>query len=147
VATSRPVGRFSTDPRSVSDARRFAARAVTPVHPDLCDAVMLLVSELATNAIRHGRSDYSVDARVLPAGVRVEVTDRGPGETGGSAASFPAAASGHALSAESSSPESGGRGLRIVEALADVWGVVAKPPEAGRMVWFEMRANRPGPAH
>ncbi|HEY5334464.1 MAG TPA: ATP-binding protein [Mycobacteriales bacterium] len=78
------------------------------------DDTLLIVSELVTNAIRHGRpltadGTVHVDWTVTDRGVAIEVTDGGGG--------LP-------LAAASSDHDEGGRGLAIVDALATRWGVV-----------------------
>ncbi|HVC13757.1 MAG TPA: ATP-binding protein [Acidimicrobiales bacterium] len=122
---------FPGEPASVAAARRFATEAVAGVHPDLCDAARLLVSELATNAVRHGRSAYAVHVVPLPTGVRVEVSDGGADWTTGDGG--PAEAGG-------APTDLGGRGLKIVEGLAETWGVLAREGP-GKVVWFELRAS------
>lgn len=94
------------------------------------DPAALLVAELAANAALHGRlpgRDFLVSLAVTPSGMlRIEVTDtrgdrlprRQPGE------------------AEDPEAESG-RGLLLVEALADDWGVTSGPPPR-KTVWAEI---------
>lgn len=84
----------------------------------------LLVSELVTNAVRHGASDphESILVRALRknGAVRVEVCDEGDGFAG-----------------QVKSPgdfEAGGRGLMLVDTLASSWGVAPGQPNC---VWFE----------
>lgn len=77
------------------------------------DDMLLIVSELVTNAIRHGRplatdGTVHVDWTVTDRGVGIEVTDGGDG--------LPRAAT-------QSDQGEGGRGLAIVDALATRWGV------------------------
>ncbi|GLW52409.1 SpoIIE family protein phosphatase [Kitasatospora phosalacinea] len=93
--------------------------------PDLIDTAELLSSELVTNAIRHTDRDAMFTARLYQengrARLRVEVEDesdlwptrRTPGEQASS-----------------------GRGLMLVEALADTWGV--EPRGSGKRMWFEL---------
>jgi len=86
----------------------------------------LLVSELVSNAVRHGggRKDepVSIAVRVSPEAVRVEVRDHGGGfELSGLRA--PPTASG------------GGWGLHLVASLAHRWGVDRETPHT---VWFEI---------
>ncbi|MEU9130718.1 SpoIIE family protein phosphatase [Kitasatospora sp. NPDC048540] len=101
--------------------------------PDLIDTAELLSSELVTNAIRHTDRDAMFTARLYRepgsgARLRVEVEDesdlwptrRTPGEQASS-----------------------GRGLMLVEALADGWGV--EPRGSGKRMWFELSADA-GPA-
>lgn len=88
------------------------------------DDMLLIVSELVTNAIRHGRplaSDGTVhvDWTVSDRGVAIEVTD------GGNGVPLPVAASGQ---------QEGGRGLAIVDALATRWGV-AHAVTSATTVW------------
>ncbi|MGW1751252.1 ATP-binding protein [Streptomyces sp. NPDC002092] len=91
-----------------------------------CDDVLLCVSELATNALLHGvppgrcfRLDLGLDTAEI---LRIEVQDSGPGEirTDGP---------GPGLESEH------GRGLLLVAALADDWGVRERDP--GKAVWCE----------
>jgi anti-sigma regulatory factor (Ser/Thr protein kinase) len=124
VATRPSRTSFPADPGSIAAARRFATGVVAPVHPGLCDAVSLMVSELATNAIRHGGTAFAVDVAALPGGVRVEVSDLGPAWQ---------------VTADPVPDDLGGRGLKIVDAMADSWGVVTARPHGGKTVWFELR--------
>ena len=99
----------AADARKVAVARQ-AARLVLPDHPRL-DDVMLVVSELTTNACLHGssRADARVRVRVsrLPFGfVYVSVTDRGRNGSPSSAVGRPGAA------------EDSGLGLLVVDRLA-----------------------------
>lgn len=119
---------FPADPGSIAEARRFAAKAVAPLHPELCDAVSLLVSELATNAIRHGESTFAVEVEALADCVRVKVSDAGEG--------WP-------TTADTVPTDTRGRGLRIVDAFADNWGVFSDK-RAGKTVWFELSAGGGG---
>lgn len=68
------------------------------------DDVLLLVSELVSNSVRHSQS-AGIDIRVVSEDghIRVEVSDDGPGFT-------------------TDTPRGDGLGLNIVEKLADEWG-------------------------
>lgn len=125
MATGSHVIRFPADPGSIAAARQFAAAVISPLDPDLRDAAVLLVSELATNAVRHGRSPFVVDIRSVPFGARVEVSDLGP-----------------AWHTTGHPPRTGtsGRGLVIVDGIADSWGVETGPTDVGKTVWFELSA-------
>lgn len=89
--------------------------------------VMLLASELVTNAVRHGGAGegerIGVAVWATDGGVGVEVTDGGPGFT-------PA---GRADPLD----EPGGWGLVLVEKMSDRWGVVR---DQRTHVWFELSA-------
>jgi anti-sigma regulatory factor (Ser/Thr protein kinase) len=86
--------------------------------------VRLLVTELITNALRHGAlksgDHVSVRASVNGSVVRIEVTD--PGTTGEVAPRDPG-------------PRGGGYGLYLVEQLAKRWGVERRE---GTTVWCEL---------
>ncbi|MFE2092919.1 ATP-binding protein [Streptomyces sp. NPDC059460] len=115
---------YRRERRSVRAAREFvrAALADWGFGEARTDDVLLCVSELATNAVLHGVPSgrgYRVrlwlgEQRQL----RVEVHDSGDGEPG----------------VREPDGESG-RGLVIVEALADLWGVGEREP--GKVVWCE----------
>jgi anti-sigma regulatory factor (Ser/Thr protein kinase) len=87
--------------------------------------LLLLVSELVTNAVRHAEVGPDRSLRVegvrLGPRVTIEVTDPGSGFD-------------MVLPARS---EPGGWGLVLVDRLAERWGVNRTP--AGTRVWFEMR--------
>lgn len=90
-------------------------------HADLAHAAALAVSELATNAVRHAHSDFTVSLSRLAPGVRMTVGDRStvppqlrPGDV----------------------TTTGGRGLLLVDALSAGWGyqLVA----GGKLVWVDI---------
>lgn len=90
---------------------------------DLADTLELGVSELVTNVVRHvpDRRCSLLVAR-LTAGVRVEVTD--------GSAELPR------RTAELLSDAESGRGLALLDAMVDKWGV-SPAPGGGKTVWFE----------
>jgi anti-sigma regulatory factor (Ser/Thr protein kinase) len=108
---------------SASSARRFVAAALHRWGcPDaFVDLVLLLTSELVTNAYRHAGSDTRVSVRYAEDRVRVEVRDKGSGEV-----------QLHPLDSE----RTDGRGLQIVDALAERWGHHSEGD--GTVVWFEL---------
>ena len=89
--------------------------------------VLLLVTELVTNAVRHAgvgpEQPVRVGLRRLPRRVRVEVTDPGSGFA--------------RVHPRCNGDESGGWGLLLVDRIADRWG--AWPTASGTCVWFEVR--------
>jgi anti-sigma regulatory factor (Ser/Thr protein kinase) len=97
------------------------------------DDVVLIVSELATNAIRHSRSGqgglFEVILRDLDSAVRIEVRDEGKD---GLQPLQPLPGTGEAL-AESH------RGLEIVQLLADRWGCIRE--ESHTVVWCDVRST------
>lgn len=87
--------------------------------PGRSQTAELLTTELVTNALVHTDRDAELTATVGPHVLRVEVRD--------SAARLPRGGDGD---------ETHGRGLLLVESLADAWGVRAYG--GGKVVWFEL---------
>jgi anti-sigma regulatory factor (Ser/Thr protein kinase) len=65
----------------IADVRALvrAAGAAAGVAPDELDNLLIAVSEIATNAIRHGSAMGSVTVEHLAAGLTVEISDDGGG--------------------------------------------------------------------
>lgn len=98
---------FARDQRAVGQARRAMRAALLGWRlPRLVDTVVLVTSELVTNAIRYGRPPLSVQLRRSPRQVQLDVHDGNPVE-------LPVVLGEAAAEVES------GRGLGIVLALAD----------------------------
>ncbi|WP_371599888.1 ATP-binding protein [Streptomyces sp. NBC_00564] len=121
---------YSCAPRGARLARRLVANRMHvwgfAYDSDVSETVTLVVAELAANAVRHGRvrgRDIRVRLVLREDVVRVEVAD-------GRADRLP-------VLREPSEGE-GGRGLLIVVALAERWGV--EPREGGtyKTVWAEI---------
>ena len=91
-----------------------------PDHPAF-DRVLLLTSELVTNAILHARTPLRLTARTEAGQVVVQVFDTVP--------SLPRRRSYR-------SDAGTGRGMHLVEALADRWGV--DQMAGGKCVWFSV---------
>lgn len=87
-----------------------------------CDSLALIVTELVSNAIRHGGPPVSLDYAVTDGAVRVEVGD-GSHEPP------------HVEDCDGSL-EPGGRGLALVAALSRRWGWQDTPD--GKRVWCEV---------
>ena len=111
-------------PASAAEARQ-AVRAALTGSRFVVDDVVLMVSELVTNACRHARPPVSLQLDIGPEDLRVDVSD------GGGPAPTPA---------EAGPDDTGGRGLAVVEALAETWGVEGEPP-GSKSVWFRVRAE------
>jgi anti-anti-sigma factor len=113
--------RFPADAGSVPAARRFATDTLQDASSDVREAVELMVSELATNGVRHGRTSFEVAIHRTETQIRVEVTDHGSGTP----------------TMRSPTPdEPTGRGLRIVDLLSERWGVDGR--DGGKTVWFTL---------
>ncbi|MEU6992614.1 ATP-binding protein [Streptomyces sp. NPDC046465] len=118
---ARRLGR--ADLRAVSEVRRALRELLRHWgKPGRSETAELLTSELVTNALVHTDHDAYVTATLGPRGLRVEVRDfvavrpepRVPNADDGT----------------------NGRGLILVQSLADAWGVRAHG--VGKVVWFEL---------
>ncbi|MFF3894458.1 ATP-binding protein [Streptomyces sp. NPDC001812] len=128
------AAQFTSSPRGAQLARRFAVRCMEawghPPASDVSCAVALVVGELAANAVRHGRvpgRDFGLRLALDEAAglVRIEVADA-------AAAKRPPAA------LPSSCPDGeSGRGLLLVDVLAERWGWEPRDP-VGKKVWAEV---------
>ncbi len=108
--------------------------ALLTLDDEVREALLIVVSELVTNAVRHAglTSDQSVtvQATQLADRVRVEVIDHGKGFD-------------RALVAEAQPSGDGGFGLRIVAQLTERWGVQT---DSGT-VWAEVATRSAPGAH
>lgn len=87
------------------------------------DDVVLVVSELVSNSVRHGASkDIDVKVTTRDGRIRIEVADDGPGFS-------------------MDDPRGEGMGLAIVEKLADRWGM--RDGKHRFIVWAELLAQPP----
>jgi len=110
---------FPGEPGSLRLARRFMVEALAgTAHERRADDVSLVVTELAANAITHASSPFVVGASLLNGQVRLWVRD--------GSASPPARR-------RSSASSEGGRGLALVDGVADRWGHEAV--DGGKVVW------------
>lgn len=106
---------------SVPRARRFARDELRGSGADV-DTVVLLVSEVVTNAVLHARSDLLLVVGGGRETARVEVHD---------SSSVPVRM--HRFAPESAT----GRGLRLLDVLALRWGT-DRLEDGGKVVWFEV---------
>jgi anti-sigma regulatory factor (Ser/Thr protein kinase) len=137
--TAQPTSHFphfsvllSATPRSARLARLLADAQLRDWGYD-SDAARHVVAELAANAVTHGRvpgRDFRLEFYVVDHTLRIEVTDT-RGE--------------RLPELRPSSPDTeSGRGLLLVDALADRWGVTeARFPR--KTVWAELRLTSPEP--
>jgi anti-sigma regulatory factor (Ser/Thr protein kinase) len=116
---------FPSHASAVAAARAFVMGVVPHFAQASRSRVELMVSELTTNAVKHARTEFNVTVVTSGDEVRVEVNDedeRAP------------------VMREPAPTDTGGRGLVIVHALADEWGVDFH--DGDKTVWFSLR-DRP----
>ncbi|MFF8033729.1 MULTISPECIES: ATP-binding protein [unclassified Streptomyces] len=117
----RTLGR--ADLRAVPESRRALRELLRHwATPERSEVAELLTSELVTNAIVHTDHEAVLTAVVGPRGLRVEVRD------------FVAREPRPRLPCSDDGTH--GRGLVLVESLADGWGV--RRHGVGKSVWFEL---------
>ena len=110
------------EPHSAPAAREFLRRCYSDWGlTAMVEDSELALSELVTNAVLHASSDPTLEVRISPTTVRVEVHDDDPTVPELRAPSLDAA---------------GGRGLHLVAEIAARWGT--EPTPRGKVVWFEL---------
>jgi anti-sigma regulatory factor (Ser/Thr protein kinase) len=112
---------LDSQPDSVAQARRVTTQVIDGLDEQTLEDVRLIVSELVTNAVKHG-PDGRVKVRLRREGSTIhgEVEDEGTRHFG--------------LRRKARIGPDGGLGLRLVDSLSDRWGV-----ETGTArVWFEL---------
>lgn len=113
-------------PRLVSEARRFVLAHAPDLPPEVEDALVLLTSELVTNAILHARTPLELGITVAAESVVVTVHDLDlvrPEQR-------PYAA------------REGGWGLGLVQSLA-ADAAITPDPDGGKTSWFRLARNAP----
>jgi anti-sigma regulatory factor (Ser/Thr protein kinase) len=121
------VLRLPPRPDAASRARKFMTDfcQAAELPPSLCQTAALLVSELVTNAVIHGRTTATVEVHRPADTLRVTVRDDNP--------ALPAVGDAPDFNAEN------GRGLLIVSKLAERWGIEAG--DGGKAIWFELAVD------
>ena len=112
-------------PASVGVARRFVRDLLDShgdVDEDTLDTLLLLASELVTNAVRHAATPFEIRVAVDDDTVRVAVidgdVDHGP------------------RMCHPGPDDTNGRGLQLVDQLSAVWG--SDRVGRGKAVWFQL---------
>ena len=109
---------------SVRVARHFTEDALgCEASPEQVEAAVLLVSELATNAVVHAHSRLRLTVLFRDGVIRIEVRDDDP--------ALPRTVQPDPL-------RPGGRGIMLVDLLSSDWGVNGN--DLGKTVWFELAA-------
>ena len=123
--SERQTRTLPAQPSAVAEARRWVA-SVAEDHLEAGQAenLRLVISEVVTNALRHGSDSELIDLAVTPKPefLCVQVTDDGPG----------LAPRPRALETD----DEGGFGLFFVEQLTRRWGVTRENKRT--RVWFEL---------
>ncbi|MET9951476.1 ATP-binding protein [Streptomyces sp. NPDC006339] len=128
------IMRWPQGPKSVPLARRALRKALADWElRDLEDAAALVLSELLTNAVRHGRvPGREIETRFVSnlVGLRIEVHD---------------ASEHRPLMALPAADAGGGWGLPLVDTLSEKWGVSDREG-SGKLVWAELtpQSQHPG---
>lgn len=119
---------FASDPVEIGRARRAVRASLRSwgVLPE--PGFLLVVSELMTNAISHGRGHVHVTVSLHDRRVRIEVHDQGAG--------LPAFRDPQVVGTGV-----GGFGLHLVDALSDDWGI---DKDGGTRVWAETHRTDAG---
>lgn len=103
-------------------ARCLVAERLGAVSQDGISTAMLLVDELVTNAVEHGEGTITVIMQLDPELLNVSVSDQGP--------NLPELM-------DPDERDDHGRGLQLVNGLADAWGVRLQAG-GGKSVWFDL---------
>jgi anti-sigma regulatory factor (Ser/Thr protein kinase) len=112
---------LSSDERSPREARgRLRAQLGERVPAEVLDRLLVVATELVSNAVRHGIGPVTVRASAGDRRVRVDVVDRGTGVS-------------HLIRPRVGG-EDGGFGLALVEELSESWGVA----DGTTHVWAEV---------
>lgn len=121
---------FPHEPESVPAARRFAMSVLSGSSPETLEAVELMVSELATNCIRHTNSGFELTITRRGQNIEVQASDRAGGTP----------------TMRSPKPtDPSGRGLKIIDMLSARWGV-RSDGAYGKTVWFTIADQAPTPS-
>lgn len=103
-------------------ARKFAVASLTRAPQPAVSDAELVVAELVTNAMLHGRPPVTIRLAEHERGIRVEVVDHGPRPP------VRIRDAGQAMT---------GRGLALVAALSSAWGV-HQLEGSGKVIWAEI---------
>ncbi|WP_410599313.1 ATP-binding protein [Amycolatopsis sp. lyj-90] len=108
------------DVRRLAEVRAWTRETLDGLPEDTVADVVMVVDELASNALRHARAPYLVRLLHTDDTLRVEVSDGAPGSA-----------------ARRGPPNStGGQGLTLVSLASTSWGQTARPD--GKTVWAEL---------
>lgn len=115
---------FEPSEASVRAARDFVQELLSRTDHDDEDA-LLVISELATNVVRHARTEYTVSIQEEGDGVELSVSD--------GSSILPAV--------KDLSERNKGYGLIVVDRISEEWGV--EPTAKGKRVWARLNTSQP----
>lgn len=120
--------RLAGDPRAAREARRFLRDllATWQVGEEVLDSAELCLSELVTNAVVHAGTASVLTVELHEDLLMIAVRDRGAGDLPG-------------LVEDEDPLKVFGRGLQLVDALADQWGT--ERDDSGTTSWFALRVE------
>ena len=125
TATARTL---PADAASVAVARAFIRETLAEWGADgASETAAILVSEVATNAVLHARTAFTVEVSRIDGIIRICVVDGSPAQ---------AKIRGYGLEATT------GRGLRLVASMASRWGM--EQQDDGKRIWFEISVDSGG---
>lgn len=115
------------DHRAAAQARRFLRQAHCGTHhAGVLDSAQLLISELVSNAVRHGAPPITLEIDCDETrGMTARVGDGNPRSP---------------VLARAGDDDESGRGVALVDLISDAWGV--DPARHGKEVWFRLNACR-----
>ena len=116
---------LAADARSVAQARALIAERLIGLPDESLEVVVLLTSELVTNAVLHGSGPVGLHVTWGDGTVRVEVHDQSPERP---------VVRGEMVVRNALN----GRGLLLVDGLSSGWGVLVGRP--GKTVWFTVNS-------
>ena len=126
--TLRTQRSFCAEPSAVAAARSFLCDSLEDLEAEALAPIELMVSELASNCVRHVGMRFDLVVIRADGEVRCEVTDHGYGTP---------------VRRPLDPREPSGRGLAIVDLLSRAWGV-DDHDGTGKTVWFTVAEPRHG---
>ncbi|MGW6954731.1 ATP-binding protein [Streptomyces chartreusis] len=134
--------RFTSTPRGARLARRLVSHRLNewgyPYTIPINETLTLITAELTANAVQHGHipgRDFHLQLTLADKTFRIEVTDTRAENQPPSTPPTPDSAS------------ESGRGLHLVDVLADDWGITPRQAAPGKTVWAELRVPTGGRSH
>lgn len=115
---------LTPQPTAVREARSFVRSTATVLEDDRLEDLLILTSEVVTNAVLHARTAFELAVTVTDDVVLVCVAD---------------SADGTPVYRGQSHGRENGRGIMLVRELADDWGVLPHATRQGKAVWFLFR--------